>query len=264
MVGNAPEKAASISTRAHVGNGEAVEIGGFIIKGTARKKVLIRALGPSIQINGTPLPGTLADPVLELHRPNGPIIRFNDNWRDFLPEEILDSGLAPTNEKESVISVALLPDAYTAVLRGKNGGTGLALVEIYDLNPTVDSKLAGISTRGFVGTGDNVLIGGFIFRGPQPARLVIRAIGPSLKSADIVSPLADPVLELHNQTGELVTANDNWKQTQQSELSMSGLAPTNDRESAIIATLQTGAYTAVVRGSNGGTGIGLVEVYDIK
>lgn len=262
--GSAPQKAANISTRARVGSGEAGEIGGFIINGTARKNVLIRALGPSIQSNGTPLPGTLADPVLELHSSSGPVIRSNDNWRDFLPAEILNTGLAPGNEKESAINAALLPGAYTAVLRGKNGGTGVALLEIYDLDPVVDSNLANISTRGFVGTSDNVLIGGFIFRGPQPERLVVRAIGPSLSAAGIVNPLADPVLELHNQAGEIVATNDNWKQTQQSELSMSGLAPTNDRESAILLTLPTGAYTAIVRGSNGGTGIGLVEIYDTK
>ena len=262
--GNAPEKAANISTRVRVGNGEAVEIGGFIITGTARKKVLIRALGPSIQSNGTPLPGTLTDPVLELHISSGPLIRVNDDWRAFRPAEILDSGLAPMNEKESAINITLPPDAYTAVLRGKNGETGIALIEIYDLDPDADSKLANISTRGFIGTGDNVLIGGFIFRGSQPERIVIRAIGPSLNAAGIVNPLADPALELRNQSGELVATNDNWKQTQQSELSMSGLAPTNDRESAILATLQTGAYTAIVRGNNGETGVGLVEVYDIN
>lgn len=262
--GNAPQKAANISTRARVGSDQAVEIGGFIITGSARKNVLIRALGPSIQSNGTPLPGTLADPVLELHSSSGPVIRSNDNWRDSLPAEIMNTGLAPRNEKESAINAALLPGTYTAVLRGKNGGTGVALLEIYDLDPVVDSKLANISTRGFIGTSDNVLIGGFIFRGPQSERLIVRAIGPSLNAAGIVNPLADPVLELHDQAGEIVAANDNWKQTQQSELSMSGLAPGNDHESAILVTLPTGAYTAIVRGNNGETGVGLVEIYDIK
>ena len=226
--------------------------------------MLIRALGPSIQSGGIPLPGTLSDPVLELHRADGAIIRFNDDWRAFLPIEIINTGLAPMDDKESAIYTALPPGAYTAVLHGKNGAIGQALLEIYDLDPAVASKLANISTRGFVGTGNNVLIGGFIFRGSEPQKIVIRAIGPSLNAAGIAHPLADPVLKLRNQAGELVASNDNWRQTQQSELSMSGLAPTNDRESAILATLPTGAYTAIVRGSNGGTGVGLVEVYDIR
>ena len=170
-----------------------------------------------------------------------------------------------TNEdRESAINRALLPGAYTAVLRGKNGGTGIALLEVYDLDPSANSKLGNISTRGSVGTGNNVLIGGFIFRGSQPKRILLRAIGPSLRSAGIVNPLNDPVLELHNQAGELVTTNDNWRQSQQSEILATGLAPTNDRESAILTTLPTGLYTAIVRGSNGATGIALVEVYDLN
>ena len=157
--------------------------------------------------------------------------------------------------------MTLSPGAYTAIVSGVNGTSGLGLVEVYDLDPTVDSKLANISTRGFVQTGDDVMIGGLIILSDNPNKIILRAIGPSLPIAGV---LADPMLELHNSDGDLIFSNDNWKSDQQEDIMATGLQPTNDKESAILATLDPGAYTAILRGVNNTTGVALVEVYDLQ
>ncbi|MFN2474842.1 MAG: hypothetical protein ABR526_00675, partial [Chthoniobacterales bacterium] len=225
-------------------------------------------IGPSTKLNGA-----LQDPVLELHDSTGATIATNDNWktddltRQSQQAEIEGSTIPPTDDRESALIRTLTPGNYTAILRGKNDTTGLAVVEAYDLDPFANSKLANISTRGFIGTGDNVLIGGFL-AGPQNAgstRVVIRAIGPSLRDAGVANAMADPTLELRNRDGVKVAENDNWRDQQAAEIQATGLAPRNDNEAALlIPELGPAAYTAIVAGKNGNTGVGLVEVYNLQ
>jgi pimeloyl-ACP methyl ester carboxylesterase len=256
-------KLLNISTRLRVLGGDNVLIGGFIITGSEPKKVIIRGIGPSLAAFG--LQGALADPTLELHDGTGSLIFSNDNWKDTQKQEILDTTIPPANDLESAIVATLAPGAYTAIVRGKNNGTGVAVVEAYDLNPAAGSKLANISTRGFVDTDNNVMIGGFIVgpTGTAGSTLLVRALGPSLSNFGVQNPLADPMLELHNGNGTAIAANDNWKDTQQASIQFAGIPPSNDLESATIQTLAPGAYTAIVRGKNNGTGVGLIEVYDL-
>jgi hypothetical protein len=252
----------NISTRADVQTGDNVAIGGFIITGTAAKKVIVRGIGPSLQSKG--IRNFLADPTLELHNHTGAIIARNDNWKDTQQAVIQATGLAPTKDLESAIVATLAPGNYTAILRGKNGTMGVGLVEIYDLAPDSNSRLANISTRGFAQTGDNVLIAGFILgNGTASERVIIRAIGPSLAGKGVANVLADPTLALHDSNGTLLMFDDNWKDFQQAEIQATGLAPSNDLESAIVATLAPGNYTAIVAGKNGSIGVALAEVYDL-
>jgi hypothetical protein len=256
-------QAVNLSTRMRVQTGDNVGIGGFIITGSAPKHVLLRALGPSI----TGVAGVLADPVLELHGPGAFATITNDNWRDDPAQEaaILATGIAPTNNLESAIDATLNPGAYTAVVRGKNNTSGLALVEVYDLSQAVLAKLANISTRAFVSTGDNIVIAGFVL-GNQSGddRIVVRGIGPSLATLGVANTLADPTLQLRDNNGALLMANNDWQENaaQATELTSAGLAPTNPLESGIAATLPPGVYTALLAGLNNGAGIGVVEVYD--
>jgi hypothetical protein len=248
-----------------VQTGDNVGIGGFIITGTASKHVLLRAMGPSL--TGSGVPNALADPVLELHGPGGFVTIIDDNWRDDPAQAaaILANGLAPTSDLESAIDATLNPGAYTAVIRGKNNTSGLGLVEVYDLSQAVPSKLANISTRAFVSTGNDIVIAGFILGGHDGNdRIVVRGIGPSLTAAGVPNALANPTLELRNSNGALVMANNDWQDNpaQAAELTAAGLAPTNQLESGIAATLPPGQYTALLFGVNNGTGVGLVEVYD--
>ena len=239
-------------------------IGGFIITGNGPRRILIRAIGPSLIAAG--ITDALADPTIELHASDGSLIRANDNWRDTQEEEILATGIPPTNDLESAIIDTLPPGSYTVILRGRNQLTGVALLEIYDLDQSTTSKLANISTRGFVQTGDNVLIGGFILGGSGPRNVVVRAIGPSLLRTGLTNVLIDPTLELRDNNGTLLMSNDNWKdnEAQAHLIKIVGLGPTDNRESALIATLAPGAYTTVVAGRNGGIGIGLVEIYNLQ
>lgn len=247
----------NISTRVRVEVGENAMIGGFIVQGQVAKKILIRGLGPSL-----PLTGALSNPVLDLYGSSGTLIATNDDWiSDRL--DIFATALSPTNERESAILATLEPGAYTAVVRDRTGQPGLALVEAYDLDPA-SSVLANISTRGQVEEGDNAMIGGFIIGGDESVRVLVRAIGPSLSTQGITQPLADPVLELHDGYGQIVATNDDWRSTQQTEIIATGLAPADDKESAILVTLYSGGYTAIVRGPDGKAGVALVEVYDLE
>jgi hypothetical protein len=259
-----PTVLANLSTRLVIGTGSNVGIGGFIVSGTQPKKVIVRAIGPSLAV-----PGKVADPTLALYGAGGKQIASNDNWRSTQQAEIVASGVAPSNNRESAI-VATLPASssgtgYTAVVRGVNNTTGIGLVEIYDLDSSANSKLANISTRGQVQTGDDVLIGGLIVVGSKPQKVIVRAIGPSLGNAGVTDALPDPVLQLFDANGSLIAENDNWRDTQQAAIIATGVAPSSDLESAIVATLRgtpggTG-YTAIVRGANETTGVALVEVY---
>ncbi len=248
-----------------VETGDDVVIGGFIITGSAPRRTLIRAIGPSLVASG--ITDALADPTLELRASDGSLIRANDNWKDTQQAEIEATGIPPQNDLESAIVLTLAPGTYTAIVRGKNQGTGVCLLEIYDLDRSIASKLANISTRAFVQTGDNVLIGGFMLGGGGGSReVIVRGLGPSLTRAGLNNVLADPTLELHNRDGTIMISNDNWKdnEAQAHVIKIAGLAPTDDRESALVATLAPGPYTAIVAGKNGGIGIGLVEIYNLQ
>ncbi|MFL6583850.1 MAG: sialidase family protein [Chthoniobacterales bacterium] len=260
-------KQLNISTRVPVSTGENALIGGFIVTGADAKKVLLRGLGPSLTATG--VTGTLQDPVLELHDASGNVIVQNDNWQDSQASEIQQTGIPPSDSRESAIVRTVNPGNYTAVLRGQGNTTGVGLVEVYDLTQTANSQLGNISTRGSVQTDGNVMIGGFIVgggtnpSGTGSARIVIRALGPSLTGQGVAGALQDPTLELHDNNGTAIFFDDNWKDTQQSDIQATGLAPADDRESALVALIPPGNYTAVVRGKNNGTGVGLVEVYNV-
>jgi hypothetical protein len=250
----------NISTRLRVETGDNVLIGGFIVAGTQPKKVIVRALGPSLS---SFFPGALADPFLELRDSAGNLIRANDDWRITQEAEIIAAGIPPANDLESAM-VATLPaggSAYTAIVRGLFNVTGIGVVEIYDLDQTVDSKLANISTRGLVRTGDDVMIGGLIVLGQNPLRVIVRAIGPSLP---VPGALSDPTMELHDGNGALIASNDNWRSDQETEIIATGIPPSNDLESAIVRDLAPGNYTAIVRGMNSATGVALVEAYSLN
>jgi hypothetical protein len=258
----APGRLGNISTRLRVETGDNVLIGGFIITGTQPKRVMLRAIGPSLASVG--VPDALTNPILELHGPNGFATVTNDNWMDAPNrQEIIDTTIAPTNDFESAILMTLPANnsAYTAIVRGVGNGTGVGLVEAYDLDSTADSKLGNISTRGFVQTGDDVMIGGFIVVGQSSTRVIVRAIGPSLP---VPGKLADPTLELHDGNGTLLQVDDNWRTGgQEAEIIATAIAPSDDLESAIVRTLAPGNYTAIVRGVGNGTGVGLIEAYDL-
>jgi hypothetical protein len=253
---------ANIATRVDVRSGENISVGGFIIAGSAAKQVIVRALGPSLA--GAGVQGSLSDPTLELRDSSGNLVRANDNWKETQEQAIRDTTLAPPNDLESAIVASLQPGAYTAIVSGTNNGTGVGLVEVYDLQRSPVSKLANISTRGSIGTGDNVMIGGLILMGPDPARILFRAIGPSLVNAGIQQALADPQLDLFDAQGTKIASNNNWKESQQAAIQATGAAPADDAESAIVADLNPGNYTAVVSGVNGGTGVAVVEAYHLQ
>ena len=262
---NAPlfrSKLNNISARTFVQSGDNVAIGGFIIAEDS-KRVIIRGLGPSLAVGGTPLANRLANPTLTLYNGAGSVISFNADWRATQAQEIQDSGLAPTNDLEAAILATLAQGNYTAVLRGAGGGTGLGLIEIYDLEKnSALSELTNLSARGFVGTGDNLLIAGLIFEGGNSLQLLVRALGPSLTRAGVPSALQNPTLTLYDSNGAVIESNDNWKDAPNvSEIVVTGLAPTDDREAAILTTFAPGSYTAIVRGLNGTTGNALAELY---
>jgi hypothetical protein len=264
----APGSLLNISTRMRVLTGEHALIAGFIVtendpkKATDPKTVLVRGLGPSLAVSGS-----LADPTLELHDVST-IIATNNNWQDTQKAAIEATMIPPHNPLESAILITLPARKanYTAILRGKADATGIGLVEVYDLAQGANSKLANISTRGFVDTGDNVMIGGFIIGPVQSGgvRVIVRAIGPSLKSSGITNPLANPTLELHDGNGGVIGFNDNWRSDQEAEIKATTIPPSNDLESAIVRTLSPGNYTAIVRGVNNTTGVALVEVYALN
>ena len=258
-----PSQSLNISTRGPVITGDVVLIGGFIITGNASKNVIIRAIGPSLPVSL----GPLIDPTMELHPSDGTVIT-NDNWKvddasgQSQENEVTATQLAPTDDRESAIVALLPPGSYTAIVRGKNGATGVGLVEVYDL--ALDGSVLGnISTRGYVDTADNVMIGGFIL-GPDDgpsSRIAIRALGPSL---GLSGALSDPELDVRDSNGDSIATNDNWADdSSQADLVTQQLDPADPSESALIRTLPPGAYTVIVDGHEGSAGIGLVEVYNI-
>jgi hypothetical protein len=258
----APTLLANVSTRLPVGADPNALIAGFILTGTQPKKVIIRAIGPSLN-----LPGQLNNPTLELYS-GSTLLASNDDWQNQpAPDRqaVIDSTIPPTNDLESAL-VRTLPangTTYTAVVRGVGNTTGIAVVQVYDLDRSVDSRLANISTRGFVQTGDNVLFAGTIVLGQTSQRVIVRAIGPSL---NLAGKIADPTLQLLDANGTQVAANDNWRSNQEVDIIATTVAPANDLESAIVTTLSgNGAsYTVIVRGANNSTGIAVVEVFALN
>ena len=261
-------KELDISTRLHVETGQHVGIAGFIISGSTSKKIIVRALGPTLAQFG--VPGVLQDPVLELYDASNNLIAFDDNWKDAQQSEVQASGYAPGADHEAAIVLTLAPGNYTAVVRGANATIGTALLEVHDLSQSSASLITNISTRGVVGTDANAMIGGFIVggglgtNGDGSSEILVRALGPELTGFGIADALLDPTLELRDGNGNLVDSNDNWKEAQQSAIQATGLAPGDDREPAILTTLIQGNWTAILRGKNNTTGVGLIEVYRIQ
>jgi hypothetical protein len=263
-----PDQLLNISTRMRVLTGNNVLIAGFIITGTDPKKVIIRGIGPSLANFG--VQGALADTTLELHQGNS-TLATNDNWKiddqtgQSQQATIQVTSFQPSNDLESALVATLSPAAYTAILAGKDQTSGIGVVEVYDLDQAANSKLANISTRGFVDSGDNAMIGGFVVggNGGGAARVIVLGIGPSLVNFGISNALMDPTLELHDGNGVVIATDDNWKDSQQSDVLATGLPPSDDLESAIVRTLVPGLYTAVLRGTNNGVGIGLIQVFNL-
>ena len=265
-----PPMPLNISTRLVVGTNENVLIGGFIITGNAPKIVIVRGIGPSLSETG--LQGLLQNPQLELRNGAGALLMENDDWRSTQQAEIEEPTIPPNDDSESAIVALLDPGSYTAILRGAGNTTGIAVVEAYDLGTasmdlTSGAQLANISTRGFVDTGNNIMIGGIISANGA-AKYLVRGIGPSLTGFGIQGALPDPTLELRDAAGTLLSSNDNWKRrpdgsSQQAEIEATTISPTNDLESALVQTVTPGNYTAIVRGKNNLTGVALVEVYNL-
>ena len=245
----------NVSTRGKVFSGENVMIGGFFLAGDQQKKVLIRAIGPSLEQSG--LKGVLADPVMHLYDSSGAMVASNDGWNSNA-----DIALPPSNQRDAAMATALDPGSYTIVVSGASNEPGLALFELYDLDQA-NGRIVQLSTRGRVETGDDILIGGFIIGGAERTTIVVRAIGPSLTGSGVNEALADPELSLYDATGSLVFTNNDWRTHQEQQLIDSSLPPTDEKESAIIATLPPGSYSAVLRGANDSTGVGLIEIYDL-
>lgn len=258
----APSTPLNISTRLGVQTGDNVLIAGFILTGTDPTKVLLRALGPSLE--EAEINDALADPVLDLRGPDGERIAFNNNWKFSQEAEIVATGIPPSNERESAIVATLSPGSYTAIVRGRRATSGVALVEVYALSGTSAGELSNLSTRGFIGGGNDVMIAGFILAGGTGgSRVMIRALGPSLAEAGVSGVLTDPTLELHDGNGIVIAFNDDWRDAQQFEIQRTGIPPPDERESAIVATLPVGPYTAILAGRAGTAGVGLIEVYNL-
>jgi hypothetical protein len=262
--GPTPVYALNISTRLWIDTGEREAIGGFIIAGGTSRKVVIRGVGPSLA--GSGLTGLLADPILELRGSDGALLAQNDNWQDNSVQavELASLGLAPLDPMEPAIVASLESGTYTAIMAGKDESTGIGLLEIYEADPQSTAQLANISTRGFVQLGDNVMIGGFILSDTgDNSAVIVRGIGPSLRQFGLRDPLADPNLALYDSNGSLLIANDNWEAhpTQAAQLSAQGLAPEDSLEAGVFILLSPGAFTAILKGNDGGVGLGLLEIY---
>jgi hypothetical protein len=251
----------NISTRLPVGTGNNILIAGFQVTGNSSKQLVVRGLGPSLAQFG--LTNVLPDPTLELHDSTGAIVASNDDWQDASNAQAIPTALRPTNGLEPAIFTTLSRGAYTAVLRGYNGSTGTGLVEVYDVSVGNGTQLGNISTRGFVQTGDNVMIAGLVVQS-QNKQVVVRALGPTLAGFGVNNALPDPTLSLYDGNGTLLIFNDDWRDTQETTVSGTGLAPRDDLESAIAGTIAPGSYTAVVRGYENAIGNALVEVYGLN
>ena len=258
-------QALNLSTRGLVSIGDNVLIGGFIVTGTEPKRMVLRALGPSL--SGFGLSDVLADPVLSVYNSSGTLVTSNDNWQSDVNHFVVESnGLAPAHLEESAIARYMAPGAYTVIVTGRDATPGIGLVELYDISTPANAKFVNMSTRGSVGTGDNVLISGFIIGDVDSATVVVRALGPTLATPPygVSGVLSDPTLTIYDSNGSPIASNDNWQDDPNASLvQKNGLTPPNALESALVLHLPAGAYTAIVRGANGATGVGLAEVYTL-
>jgi hypothetical protein len=256
----------NLSTRVDVQpNDSGSAIAGFIVRGIGQKKLMVRGIGPSLAAKG--VPNALQDPVVEIRDSKGAVVATNDNWQSSQQADIHATGIAPSDKRESAIVSALDPGPYTAVMRGAKNGTGVGLVELYDLDDQPpQTEFADVSTRGFVGKADNVMIGGTIIAPGASANMIVRAIGPSLTAKRVAGALQDPTLEVHDSTGSKIASNDDWQSntTQAAAVESAGLAPTDVRESAISVSLKPGNYTAIIRGKNDTQGVALVEFFKLN
>lgn len=266
---DAPGRLRNIATRANFPDGDEVLIGGFIIRGGTSKRLAVRAIGPSLANQG--VANALADPIVELRDGAAALVADNNNWVDSPDRQLLtDIGLAPSSDKEAAL-ITTVPSSdqispYTAIVRSATGTSGVGLVEVYDLESGPGSTILNLSTRGEVGTGGNVLIGGFIIRGTDSRRLVVRALGPSLANLGVTGVLPDPTIELRNIQGTLIDSNNDWQtHPAAAEIQSQGVAPQDAKESAVIATLPSGEYTATIAGAgNQPTGVASVEIYQVQ
>jgi hypothetical protein len=254
----------NLSTRMIVAPGSGAMIAGFILSGPETKRVLLRALSPSLAASG--VQNTITNPTLRLVDVHGGTLFFNDGWQSSAQRaEIQATHLAPHDTRESAIVATLPPGAYTAIETDRYSHVGVGLIEVYDLSPSSDTVFANLSTRGIVRTDDEVMIGGVVLSGQQHTggRLLVRATGPSLSTAGITNALPNPTLQLFNANGVSLAFNDNWRDAQSAQIAATGLAPSNLYEPAILITRPLGPMTAIVRGMNNTIGIALVEVYDL-
>jgi hypothetical protein len=253
----------NIAGRVFAQSGDKVGIAGFIISGSGTKRVMARAIGSSLTVNGK-----MQDPFLEIHDDKGNPPLTNDNWRSTQEAEIQQTGLAPTDDRESAIVKRLPPGAYTAIIHSADNSPGIGVIQIYDLSTSDPSELGNLSVRADVQTGDNVLFDGLILQGGLPKRVLFRAMGPSIQvnGQPVPGALQNPTLELHGENGTLLASNDDWHDAPNNvaEIQATGLAPSDDRESAILMPLVPGNYTTIVRGKNGTTGIALAEAYKLN
>lgn len=250
----------NLSTRGPVGTGDDVLIGGIIVTGNTPKRVILRAIGSSLNVNGPSALAVLQDPILNLCASSGSVLQTNDDWR-YGPElEIEASTLAPQGDYDSAIIATLEPGNYTAIIHGYAHSTGIALVEVYDPVPASGSRLAEVSTRGSVRTGDDILIGGFIVLN-SATKVLLRAIGPELTAFGISHALENPTLELRDANAALIEANDDWRSDNEQAIIDTGIPPKDQRDSAIVRSVAPGSYTALVRGKADTTGTALVEIY---
>jgi hypothetical protein len=253
----------NISTRMRVLTGDSALIGGFIVTGNESKRVIVRGIGPSLSAFG--VQGALANPTIDLFDSKQVLVGTNDDWISNRAE-VEATTLQPGTDLEAAVVKTLAPGAYTAVLRGKNNSSGIGVIEVYDLNAAANAILANISSRGFVNTGDDVMIGGFIIGGAGngATQVVVRGIGPSLGAFGVTGALQDPTLELKDANGTTLKSNDDWQQGQPTEITQLGLAPGDQREAALLASLPHGNFTAVLRGKGNTTGVAVVEVYNVQ
>jgi len=250
----------NISCRAFAQTDENVMIGGFIVDGIVGKKVALRALGPSLA--GAGVSEAMADPFLQIVDSSGAVVASNDNWN--VPGQELDAfGLAPTDGREAALVTTLQPGAYSALVSGRGASTGVALFELYDLDAET-GRVANVSTRSRIEAGDKVLLGGFIIGGTMGTPVIIRAVGPSLIANGVSDALLDPRLDVYDSNGTLMVSNDNWRTDQESSIVETGLPPADDREAAIVSTLAPGAYSVVIQGAAGGSGVALFEIYALN
>ncbi len=250
---------ANLSTRGFTGTGDSVLIGGLVVEGSVSKRFYVRVLGPSL--TGFGVVGALSDPTIELFGQGGNLLARNDNWKDTQEAEIRQTGFPPFDDRDCGLIATLPAGAFTGIVSGKNGATGVSIIEVYDFAPDNTVHLTNISTRGFVGAGDNVLIGGIVINGPEEQRIMVRVLGPSLAGYGVGGALSDPMVEVHDQAGNLVASNDDWKDTQEAEIRQGGILPLDDLDCGLVITLASGNYTVIVRGYHGATGVGIFEAF---